>query len=307
MALQKEVWIQDIQENLYQGNEFLTRSVDDSGYISSKTVHLPQSGALASITVNRSSLPASIAQRTDTELTYSMSEFTIDPTLITDIDSLQVSYDKRMSVLRDHLNGLQDAVASTTLYAWAPSGTASRVVSTTGASSSTALAPAVVAGRKAITLADIANARAILDKDNVPQTGRILVIPSDMYNGQILAIDNLMIAQNYGSANLPTGVVKQIYGFDIYIRPAVLVYDNAQTLKTLNSNGVAASPAATDMLAALAYHPNYVSKALGSIKAFANEDKAEYYGSIFSALVMHGAKYRRTDLKGVVSIIQVAA
>src|ERR1035437_964958 len=194
MALQKEIWIADIQENLYQGNEFITKSIDDSEYIAFKLVHLPQSGAGSLISINRSSLPATIIPRVDADMTYQVNEFSVDPTLITNIDILQVSYDKRMSVLRDNLLNLQDAVGSTTLYSWAPSATASRIVQTTGASMSNVLAPSATGSRKAITLADIGKARSILDNDNVPQTGRVLVIPADMYNAQLLAIDDVIIA-----------------------------------------------------------------------------------------------------------------
>ena len=65
MALQTEVWVRDIQEVLFEGNEFITKSIDDGVFVNNLVVHLPQSGANPGIEVNRTDLPAPIAQRDD--------------------------------------------------------------------------------------------------------------------------------------------------------------------------------------------------------------------------------------------------
>lgn len=305
MGLQKEIWIKDIQENLYSDNEFLTRSMDHSAYVSNKTVHVPNAGSAATVVANRSSYPASAAQRTDNDLNYSLVEYSLDPTLITNIEELQVNYDKRKSILFNQIAELGESVANRAIYSWAPSGTASRVITTTGTAVNTALAPSATGTRNAITLADIASARALLDRDKVPQKGRVLIIPSDMYNAQLLNINNIVQAQNFGNPVLPSGVITTILGFDVYIRPSVAVYATGSvTLKAIGANGIPSSPAATDMLGALAFHPNFVCSAKGEIKVFYNADKAEYYGDLFSALVMYGASPLRSDLKGIVAIVQ---
>lgn len=305
MALQVEVWSTDIAENLYNNNEFLTRSTDHSEWVNYKTVHLPQAGANMAVKKDRQILPAQITERTDTELTYNLGEYTAEPILIRNIDEIQLSYPKRQSVLGQYQMVLSDTVANQSLYSWAPSLLAS-MVKTTGTADGLALAPSATGTRNAITLKDIQGAKAILDKQNVPQSGRVLIIPSDMYNAQLLSIPNIIQYYQNGTAVLPTGVVAKLFGFDIYVRASVLVYDNSGTpvIKTIGDNGVPSSPAATDMLAALAYHPMFVAKALGDIKVFYDENKPEYYGSIFSALVMHGASKIRTSQIGVVAIVQ---
>lgn len=305
MALQHEVWIADIKEQLFKPNPFMNRATDHSMYVNYKTVHVPQAGTAQTVKKNRSVLPATISQRTDSELTYSLNEYTSDPILLTNIEELQINYAKRQSVLGQTNSKLSEVTANQTLYAWAPSG-ASRQVRTTGTASAIYNPHATATGtRKAITLADIASARAILDKDNVPLEGRVLVMTADIYNNQFLAISNVQQYLSYGQATLPTGVVNKIFGFDIMIRPTVLMYDNTATplLETIDEEGET-TDAAADNAACLAYHPNFVCHALGDIKVFADEDKPEYYGSIFSSLVMHGASKLRTDQKGVVAIIQ---
>ena len=305
MAIQKEVWISDIQENLFANNEFINRATDHSMWISNKTVHVPQAGANPAVSKNRAVLPATITQRTDTDLTYDMAEFTTDPILIANIEELQVNYSKRKSVLAQHVATLGDVIGNQTLYAWAPAG-AGTYRKTTGSAVSSALAPTATSTRLAITLADIAAAKGILDKQNIPQTGRVLVMPADMYNAQLLAIADVYQAQSYGSSALPSGVVNRIHGFDIIVRPSVVVYDNSGTpaLKAVDADGTPTTEATTDNMACLAYHPSYVAKAMGDTKVFYAEDQPEYYGSYFSALQMWGSAKLRTDQKGIVAIVQ---
>lgn len=304
MALQQEVWAKDIQDNFYQNNEFLQRSTDHSMWVNFKTVHIPQAGAASTVEKNRSVLPATISSRTDTELTYNLNEYTIDPILLTNLEEIQISYNKRASVLYNIMENLKYTVATQTLYSWAPSG-ASRIVSTTGSTSTANLPHSTATGsRKMLTISDLTKAKQILDADNVPQAGRVLLIPSYMYNIDLLNISGVNQAYGFGQPVLPNGVVARIMGFDIYIRPDVLCYDNSNVIKAINGDGSLTSAAATDQGAAIAYHPSFVATAMGAIKMFYNENDPTYYGNVLSGLIMHGASKMRTDQKGVVAIIQ---
>ena len=141
MGLQKEIWINDIESNLFANNSFMNIiGKDDSAYVDNLTVHLPQAGSKPTVAINRASLPATIGQRTDVDKNYSLSEYTTDPILIQNTEAVQVSYNKRMDVLGDHIKQLGFAAANKTLYAWAASG-ASRIVRTSGSASGTALSP----------------------------------------------------------------------------------------------------------------------------------------------------------------------
>jgi hypothetical protein len=306
MALQVEMWSQDIQENLYMNNDFMKMATDHSMWVRYKTVHVPQAGANTTVEQNRAILPAPIAGRTDSELTYSLNQYTTDSILIQNIEELQISYSKRTSVLMNLMQSIQFVVATQTLYAWAPSG-ATRIVQTSGSSSTLNLPHSTATGnRKMATISDITKVKAILDADNIPSNGRILLIPAYMYNVDLLNIAGIVQAYQFGSAVAPNGVVARLMGFDIMIRSEVLVYDNTGTpvLKAINGDGTLTSPATTDQGAAIAFHPNYVAVALGSITPYYNENRSEYFGSIFSAEIMHGASKLRTDQKGVVALVQ---
>jgi len=305
-ALQTEVWAKDIQENLYMGNEFMKMATDHSDWVNHKTVHIPQAGSGPGVERNRAIFPAAIGQRTDTELTYSLNQYTTDPILIQNLEELQISYNKRKSVLFNMWQALSFVVSTQSLYAWAPSG-ASRFVRTSGSTSTLNLPHSTATGsRKMVTIQDITKLKAILDADNIPQSGRILLVPQYMYNIDILNIAGVVQAYQFGSAVAPNGVVARLMGFDIMIRSEVLVYDNTATpvIKAINGDGTLTSAATSDNGAILAFHPDYVCHALGSITPFYNENDPVYFGSILSAEVMHGASKLRSDQKGVAALIQ---
>jgi hypothetical protein len=306
MALQTEIWVNDIQENLYSQSLFVPMSTSHDGFVSNKTVHIPQAGANPATAINRSSLPATITQRTDTDLTYNLDQYSTDPILITNLDDLQVSYDKRNSVMGQHINTLSETVGTFVANKWATS-TAGRIVRTSGANSSTALAPSATGTRKAVALEDIANLAKRLDMDNVPRNGRKLLMQAEMF-WQLFTISEIVRASYNGfQVNaLATGVVAQLFGFDIMIRPSVVVYDATPTLKAVGAAG-----AATDNMGCIAWHVDYVAKALGQIEVFSDSGdngrgKPEYYGIILSGLVMLGAAKLRTDEKGIAVLVQIA-
>lgn len=306
MALQTEIWVQDIQENLYSQSLFVPMSTSHDGFVANKTVHVPQAGGNPATAINRSSLPATITQRTDTDLTYNLDQYTTDPILITNLDDLQVSYDKRNSVMGQHINTLSETVGTFTANKWATS-TAGRIIRTSGALSSSALAPGATGTRKLVTLEDVAGLAKRLDMDNVPRTGRKLLMQAEMF-WQLFTISEIVRASYNGfQVNaLQTGVVAQLFGFDIMIRPAVVVYDATPTLKA-----VGAATAATDNMGCIAWHVDYVAKALGQIEVFSDSGdngrgKPEFFGIILSGLVMLGAAKLRTDEKGIAVLVQVA-
>lgn len=308
MALQQERWEKDIQKNLYANNEFLKLGKDDSDYVNFKTVHLPQSGTGPSVEKDRAVLPATVSQRTDSELTYSLSEYSTSPQLINLNDDVQyLSYDKRMSVMGDQIDTLGEAIANHTLYAWASSASA-QMVRTTGAGTGDLPHATATGTRKLVTLADLRNARKILDRQNLGNGKITIIVPSDMYWNDFLSITEITKYMDFGRAVVPSGVVGNVLGMDIMIRSSVQVYDNTGTpvRKALSANGSITTAAAADNNSLLVVHDKYVRKAMGSIKVYSEKDSPIYYGDIISAQVFHGASKSRTNGEGIVSVIQAA-
>ncbi len=298
MGIIREIWTQDIKETLHQENEFISQGTDHGIYTGNGVVHVPQSGAAPSVVKNRASVPATIAQRTDTDLTYLLNEFTTDPILIKDFDEMQTSYAKRASVLGQHMRVMNESIGNEVAHDWAGSGSTDLVLETTGAA--TALLPHATAtgDRKELTKEDVARMALKLDRDKMPKSGRTLLLPASMVY-ELLGIDSLVRKDFGGAGDLLEGSIGKIFGFNIFMRPDVVLFNNTVTKKA-----VGASAAATDCLGAIAFHESAVAAATGAIKVFAEEDKAAYYGSIFSALVEHGSSIVRTDNSGIVAIRQ---
>lgn len=303
MALQQEVFVRDIQENLFSGAEFIERSTSHDAFVENKVVHLPQAGSIPTIVVNRTLLPAPIESRLDTEVTYVLDQFTTDPTLVTDLDELQTAYNKRASVLSNHTMVITERIGDEAADRWAPiDNSVFRVLRTTGAGTA-ALPPGATGTRKRVTKEDISSMAKLLDKDKgVPRIGRILLMQTDMFY-ELFEINELTSRDFAERTAIPDGVITRLFGFDIMIRPFVALYNGTSDVK----KALGAATATTDSFACLAWHPSFVAKALGSIKVFADEDKPEFFGSIFSTETMFGARRLRADDKGVVALIQDAS
>ena len=306
MALQKEQWIKDIEKNLYANNQFMAYGKNDSSYVNFKTVHLPQAGTRPTVEKDRAILPASIEQRTDTDLTYNLSEYSTAPRLINRNDDVQyLSYNKRMDIMGDEIAALGDAVANHTLYAWAATA-AARQVRTTGGTTGNLVHSTATGTRKLCIQADIQNARRILDAQNLGSGRIFMVVPSDMFWNDLMSISTLTKYLEFGKSVLPTGDLPQVLGMNIIIRSGVSIYDNTATpvRKALSADGSIVTAATSDNNSILVFHESYVRKALGDIKVYEEMDSPIYYGDIISSQVFHGAAKARTNGEGIVQIIQ---
>src|SRR5690554_5375359 len=165
MAIQKEVWENDIVESLWADNAFLNYAYNaDQFVLAGKVVHIPQAGAAPGTVVNRTSLPAAVSKRTDTDITYAIDEITTNPVHIPNADEVELSYDKRRSVLSETTSAINEAAALNMLFRWSPTAAAA-IIRTSGSAVSTHTDSAT-GYRKAIKLADVKAAQKLFNKSN---------------------------------------------------------------------------------------------------------------------------------------------
>lgn len=297
MAIQKEIWQQSIVEGLFASNSFLSKAFNADEYVNAgKVVHIPQAGAPSAVVKDRSTFPATVKKREDSDLTYTLSEFTTDPVHIPHADTVELSYDKRESVLRQDKLALFDAVALDFLYNWSPA--AANVLQTTGAEVAAHTASAT-GNRNAICKADVLTLMSKFNEADIPQEGRYLLLDAQMYS-QLL--NDLTANENsafLASADAQQGVLGKLYSFNIMMRSRVMRYTSAKAAKKWDTAG-----AATDAAAALAWHEQSVCRALGEVVAYENEGDPTYYGDIYSFLVRAGGRIMRSDNLGVVALMQ---
>ena len=303
MGIQREIWQDHIEGNLFKNNEFLLASTDAGQYVlQGQVVHIPQAGATPNIQKNRSSLPATIVQRTDADITYTLDEYTSDPILIPYAETLELSYNKRESVLSEHEASLRQTVADNLLISWSPTAAGGQL-RTSGDATATHLA-GTTGNRKKLTVQDLKAAQLQLNKQNVPMEGRYALLSADMFQQ---LTDDLSVTQyrDFSAAyNVKDGVLGRLFGFNIMMRSSVVTYTN-DTVPALNPYGAAA--AVTDNDAALCWQMDALERAVGAIKFFERTDDPTYYGNVYSMSVRIGGRKRRSDACGVMSIIQAAA
>ena len=174
MAVQKEIWQRTIIEGLFADNLFLSKAVNDDVYVNEgKTVHIPNAGSPSGVVLNRDSFPATVYARTDQDVNYTLGELTTNPVKIPYADQVELSYNKRNSVIDQDRKALIEAAAEAMLGNWCPDAD-HRVVTTGGGVS--AWTPSATGLRKKITPADVAALQLRFNADNVPLTDRYLLL-----------------------------------------------------------------------------------------------------------------------------------
>ncbi len=312
MDITQEIWTNIIVENLFKDNKFLQYSVNqDSFVLNGSVVHVPKAGAKPGSKKNRQTLPAAVKRRIDIDLAYALNEFTTNPTLIQNAEKVELSYDKIMSIIGDHLAKLNEDVAEDMLYNWqySPLGgevSRSHIIRSTGASAAAYLDDAT-GNRRLFTEEDLRSAKTYMNKNNISKQGRYAMFDSDAL--QQLEDD---LKTNYDLAYarevIGNGVDgKPIHGFTVLERSSTSRFDNSATPQILlpreaDDDGILEDGNATDNAAVVCWQANAVERAIGEVRFFENTDDPTYYGDIYSGLVRFGGRLRRQE--GVVSIVQ---
>jgi hypothetical protein len=297
MAIQKELWMNHIVEGLFADNSFLSKAYNaDQFVVAGRTVHIPNAGSASGVVKNRTAKPAETHQRTDAPVSFNLDEFTTDPIYIPHADTVELSYNKRESILKQDKNALEEVVSEAFLFQWSPA--LAKSIRTTGEASA-AYIDAATGTRKAFTKADVLAAMTQFNKDNIPQESRYLLLDAVMYS-QLLADLTANESQAFHAGiDVKNGVVGKLFTFNTIVRSKALRYTSDGFAKEWTGAG-----AATDNAGALAWHPDSVCRALGEVKAFEDEGNPLYYGDIYSFLVRAGGRIMRSDSKGVLAIIQ---
>ena len=294
MALEKEIWINDIVEGLFADNTFLSKAYSADQYVNNKTVHIPNAGLPSGVQKNRKKYPANVDVREDFDITFSIDEFTTNPIRIPHADTVQLSYDKRNSIISSDKEALHEAIALSILNSWAPT-KAGQIVKTTGGEVD-AYTSKATGKRKAITKQDIAKVFTLFNIQNIPASNRYLLLDAMMYTQLLESMTDREATAFHGLADVAHGIVGQLYGFNVMMRSEALIYDGNTPIEK--------GAKATDFAGALAWHSDAVARALGEVVMFGEESSPTYYGDIYSFLVRVGGAPKRHDGKGVIAIVQ---
>lgn len=269
MAVQKEIWMATIIAALFAENSFMAKAFNADEYVNAgKTVHIPQAGKPSGVVKNRGELPANVKQRKDTDLTFVLDEYTTDPIHIPHADTVELSYDKRESVLRQDKLALLDEVAKAMIASWWPNENVQQLK------------------EASMTKADVLALMEAFNAADIPQEGRYLLVDAKMHAQLLQSLTESESMAFLACADAQQGVLGKLYSFNIMMR------------STVNPSGG---------LGALAWHEQSVCRALGEVKMFDRTDDPTYYGDIYSFLVRCGGRKMRADELGVVALVGAEA
>lgn len=289
----------DIAETIFPDNSLIRLSIDDSQFVYGKKVQIPQSGAIPTVTKNRTVYPLPVARRVDTLLEYDIDEYSTDQTQVGWTEQMVAPYGKTDSVIRDHKGVLETSTTTGVLHNWSPTDVL-KIVRTTGAARP-ASAPLATGTRKEAVRQDIINLSLKMDLDEIPQEGRKLAMGAQMFH-DLLKDTNLLNMFLMGQALQAKANLQELLGFEIIRRSGVLRYTSALARKDYNVVGVA-----TDHSGSLAWHPNFVRAAIKGVEVFLNPRQAAYQADMLSALSLVGSSKRYANGLGVYALVEDVA
>ncbi len=325
MGINKEVWENHIMENLFPNNAFLEDMLDESEYVNYLTVHTPQAGGVPTVTVDpvfplNGGAGLNVTQRADNIVDWTIHVFFCGPFLITNAEAVQLSYNKRESVLYNMEMQLRRVIAENILIYCAPTGTAlltdgvttnANIYRTTGifnsdpgnVISSAAYLPGATGNRLNYTLWDIAQMKLNFDVLDIPDEDRCVVISSNAERQLILDMQATKYRESLNDVfDLKTGRIDKLMGFKIHHRSKVMTYNNAATpvVKAYN-----AASAATDNDCMLFWQKGALAKAVGDIIMYEQLGSPTQGGDIYSILIRCGATKKRLSEVGVAALVQM--
>ena len=315
MAIQKEIWQNHIEEELFKDNSFLRYSFSADEYlINSKAVHIPQSGGSGNVVVNRNVFPANIRTRADQDVIYLIDEYTSDPVKIPHADTKELSYDKRASVLGEDIDNLVEETAEYTLLNWVSSpayGTyaasvlpSTSILETTG-DNVAASAEGATGLRKGAALNDLQRVRNFLKGQKRWKKDKMYGMITAAQEAELFPANDLVTATYMNAVTEEErreGVMYKCQGFKLMTRTSIY---RTQADKTLLAYGAAGS--STDCEASFFWYQNAVEFAFGGVEMFETIGDPTQYGDIYSFLARAGGRARRQDYKGICLLKQAAS
>ena len=148
MALNKQVWVNQILSGFYPDDSFCRKLSIIPEFVENDRLHVPAAGIDPKVLIDNTTYPIKVVERDDGDNEIPSPSSETENTLVRRPDAIEYSYNKLESVIGQHRATLRKSVAMKAAHAYAPNTdtTDTPVILTTGA---------VVKGRRRMTFADI--------------------------------------------------------------------------------------------------------------------------------------------------------
>ena len=249
MAINKEIWINQILEGFYPDDSFLQKPVNYSAFVENDRLHIASAGIDPKVLINNTTYPIKSVGRDDSDNEIVLDKFETENTIVRRPDAIEYSYDKLESVIRQHRATLRKSVAMKAIHAYAPTSdtTDTPVILTTGLATG---------GRKRMTFADILTLKERFDEAEIPLEERYIVLHPKHVSD--LLLEDIELFKEL--TNIKDGEPFKFAGFGCYN-----TVEKILTKVPFDENK-------TVQFASVAFYAKEVMKADGDIYMYASED-----------------------------------
>ena len=264
MALNKEIWVYQIQKNYYPQYLFLTYARDFTSSVEYDKIHIPEMGVDPDVLINNTTYPISTAERIDNDIVITLDLFETENTTVRDAGITELSYDKVDNVVYGHKQSLLTSTAAKAAHGFAPNSHTSTtpVLLTTGDDNGE--------GFKRMRPQDILKLKKQFDLADIPQEDRYLVLDpnhvEDLIEYDMKAFKDVVEFKN--------GEPNKFAGFNILQFSRNPKYNSTTKVK------IAFDSVTPGSFSSFAFQKEEVMKADGSFKMFANVDDAKERATI---------------------------
>lgn len=300
-GLNKEIWVDRLLLDLFPTNDYMNDLEDMSEFVDNDKINFAGIGVAPNVEKNRDVYPIPLAPREDMPLFISLDEYSTDSTLIQDAETVELSYNKMDSVLKQHKQQLMLRLGNEGLFALAPledNANKTPIIETSGTANT--------AGNKKLVKADIAKLAEQFDLLEYPKEGRVIVMSPSLF-WEFVGSDETLNRQYELSAQqgVVTGVLLNYYGFQIRTRTGVPHYEKVGSIWTRKAFG--SEVEASDKYAAIAYVKGQSGvKAVGTTEMYGGDYKdPAYQGYVINFRMRGVVSANRQYMLG--AIVQVSA
>lgn len=266
MALQKQVWTDQIMENFYPVATFLSYTRDFSELAENDIINLADVGFDPEVLINNTTYPIAIVERDDTPKSFELNLFETVNTLVRNPEAVELAYDKLESVIYGHRMALQAKTAAKAAHAYAPQADTSftPIVRTTGEDNGD--------GFKRVRVEDFLKLKRRYDLMNIPADKRYLVLEPRHLEDLIL----FDLKSFKDITDFVDGKPKRFAGFNILEFTENAVYNST----TFEKKSFGAVEAETDTFCSFSFSADEVMKADGTVKLYERIEDPELRATI---------------------------
>lgn len=261
--LTKEIWLPDIMEKFFPATSFLSAASNMDQFVDNDKINLSEAGVDPNVLINNSVYPVPFAGRDDVPLELILDTYDTEGTVLRNAELIELSYDKRQSVIAGHKRALLQKLAQKAAHAYAPASNAAEtpVIATSGA--------AGAGTRKPLTFGDIIDLKTEYDNMDAPED-RVLIL-NPLHENDLIKADLALMKAIYA------GTIQKLFSFRLFVYSRTPVYNRTNGVKA--AFGAAPAPA-TDTISSVSFVGSEVMRAQGTFKMFDRLNDPEQKGDI---------------------------